>query len=230
MQTTRLFNFDISFTHKAEFNILKEEIFTQHNYYVDLEKIDPVILDIGAHIGMSVMYFKKNYPLSQIIAIEPNPSCFKILEENIFNNRLENVELIGKALVPDSYPTQITMYQEIDGDWLSTSSIHQGAWTKEEPTSPFIATTIKLAEVFNQKFDIVKMDIEGFEEELLGKMGPYFHLIDNLFIEYHPSSDQSLLKIGELLEKHQFKVKYKKNGQYVKQHLAKGLIIIEATK
>jgi FkbM family methyltransferase len=47
-----------------------------------------------------VLYFKFLYPKAKIIAIEPDPTAFKYLEENISQNRLQGVEVI-QACVSD---------------------------------------------------------------------------------------------------------------------------------
>jgi hypothetical protein len=58
------------------------EIFYENNYDVkkfkfwseiskDINKKTPLILDCGANIGCSTLYFHKNHPESYIVAIEP---------------------------------------------------------------------------------------------------------------------------------------------------------------
>ena len=53
------------------------------------EKNDPIIIDCGANIGVSVVYFKKLFPKSKIIAFEPDPFLFKYLKKNIEKNGLK---------------------------------------------------------------------------------------------------------------------------------------------
>jgi FkbM family methyltransferase len=69
-----------------------------HTYYFETDNPLPFIIDAGAQIGMSTLYFKKQYPGAEIVAIEPNTINFKLLEENIWENQLDNVTTIQAAL------------------------------------------------------------------------------------------------------------------------------------
>jgi FkbM family methyltransferase len=42
----------------------------------------PIIFDVGAHHGESIIEFKTLFPLSNIHSFEPDPDTFKILQEN----------------------------------------------------------------------------------------------------------------------------------------------------
>jgi len=70
---------------------VKSEIFTSDLYYFETENSTPFIIDAGAHIGLVTLYFKKNYPDSEIIAIEPNPESFEILENNMYENQIDGI-------------------------------------------------------------------------------------------------------------------------------------------
>ena len=87
MQTmfSKIQGYEIRYTNKEEFNILKDEIFNKEIYNVTINPgvTSPTIFDLGAHIGLSVLYFKIKYPNSRIVAFEPNSNIFPILQENI---------------------------------------------------------------------------------------------------------------------------------------------------
>jgi hypothetical protein len=62
-----------------------DEIFVGHKY--DLPLDDPrFIIDAGAHIGLSAVFFADKYPQATVVAIEPEPSNFEILERNAKNH------------------------------------------------------------------------------------------------------------------------------------------------
>ena len=81
MQSTRLGKYEIWYENSDEFYELKKEIFSENCYYIELEKEDPYIIDLGAHIGMSVVYFKMLFPKAKILAFEPVPYNFEILKK-----------------------------------------------------------------------------------------------------------------------------------------------------
>ena len=80
MNSTRLGKFNITFINEKEYHTIKREIWGKEIYYFKSPNISPFIIDIGAHIGISVLYFKQLYPNSNILAFEPNPISFDILQ------------------------------------------------------------------------------------------------------------------------------------------------------
>src|SRR5947207_15012797 len=88
----------LSFINEEEFEYLWNEIFKINQYHFSCKTDTPFIIDCGAHIGLSVLYFKRCYPQAQIIAFEPNHATFQILECNIRQNHIQDVHLINAAV------------------------------------------------------------------------------------------------------------------------------------
>ena len=93
-----LFGFQIGYLVEQQFRYLIREIFIEGCYFFHVEKPDPVILDCGSNIGLSIMFFKALYPEACVIGFEPEPTTFTQLAENVRANRLANVELHNIAL------------------------------------------------------------------------------------------------------------------------------------
>src|SRR5690606_9860791 len=74
------------------------EIFVANEYSFQSPSSNPVIIDCGANIGVSVLYFKKTVPNCKIIAFEPNPYAYKLLKENIKQNKISGIETHESAL------------------------------------------------------------------------------------------------------------------------------------
>jgi FkbM family methyltransferase len=79
-------------------------IFFEETYFFRAASPEPVILDCGSNIGMSVLYFKMLYPAARIIA----PAAFAKLRDNVARNSLTGVTLHNCALSdeegePESY-------------------------------------------------------------------------------------------------------------------------------
>ena len=71
--------------------------FNRDTIIKNLVKINkPTILDIGAHHGQSVKYFKKLFPNSFIHSFEPDPDSFLILSNcnNFFYSIHNNKSLL----------------------------------------------------------------------------------------------------------------------------------------
>jgi precorrin-6B methylase 2 len=75
------------------------ELFENQIYKFNSSQKDLLILDCGANIGLSVIYFKRLYPNSKIIAFEADPNIFNVLQENVKSFNFKNVELINKAVI-----------------------------------------------------------------------------------------------------------------------------------
>ncbi len=231
MYQTKLGMYTVYYSHQTEYHQLKREIFTQQVYYWQTKKPQPVIIDLGAHIGLSVLYFKKLYPLAQILAVEPNPESFKLLEQNVFVNHLTQVELLAKAVTPHHVKT-VQLHIDPDREYLSTSSLRPGAWTGQEPSIPVTVPAITLSQVLNlyPTIDLLKIDIEGSEQAVLASAPASLSKVEQLMIEFHPNSDQSLPKLVSLLNQTGFDCQVLKKNRPVSSHSQGGLRLIHAQR
>lgn len=229
MPTTKLQNYIIHYTNLEEFHQLKNEIFIKHCYQFETEP--QIIIDAGAHIGLATLYFKKMYPQAKVIAIEPHPQNFELLEKNIWENNLEGVEIYNLALSDHQGTTQL--HQDTQYNWFSTTSINSGAWNGEQQTQPIEVRTQTL-HFFLEKIKLpqiaLKLDVEGSEQRILLHLGKSVRKIGQLLIEFHPTVDQKLTTIQKFLIDNGFQVNFWKNGKPVNFRKARGLCIIQAQR
>ena len=81
--TEKVFHGNTLFIHDiASFELCNYELFVQHMYKFVAKTQEPFIIDCGANLGMSIIYFKELYPLSKIIAFEADDYIFSFLEKN----------------------------------------------------------------------------------------------------------------------------------------------------
>ncbi len=217
MQTlfSKIQGYTIGYTNKEEFNILKDEIFNKGIYKFNLESknTSPIIFDLGAHIGLSILYFKIKYPDSQIVAFEPNSNIFPILQENIEYNDLKNVELHNIAL--GSKDEIRAFYIDRSGkDCFSTGSFNKNAWDGTQDTISVNVRTEKLSKYISKDVDILKMDIEGAETEVLKELIATNKLkyVRNILIEYHPTKNGNSRNIIKLLKENHFDISTKNDS------------------
>jgi FkbM family methyltransferase len=199
---SKILGYEIGYTNKEEFNILKDEIFNKEIYFVELENdnLSPVIFDLGAHIGLSILYFKLKYPNSKIVAFEPNSNIFPILQENVELNNLTNMELHNIAL--GSKDEIRTFYIDNSGnDAFSTGSFSKDAWNGAQKSTPINVKCEQLSKYIVEDVDILKMDIEGAETEVLKELieNNKLKYIQNILIEYHPINNGNSKNIVKLL-------------------------------
>jgi FkbM family methyltransferase len=188
----------LSFPDSASFLSQFNEIFVNEIYSFRFHNLHPRILDIGANIGMSVVYFKHIFPYSSITALEPDPYIFNFLERNIYNNKIYDIDLINKAAWNSN--SQLNFRRDgADGGRLSHSNNQ----------STIAVDTIDMNEfLIGRHFDFIKMDIEGAEGTVLESCSEYLSSISYIFIEYHSivGRRQDLDRIMAILSKAGFRV------------------------
>jgi len=77
---------------------LYREVFLNNEYFFESNTNKPIIVDCGANIGTSTLYFKTLFPKSTILAFEANPVTFQMLEKNVRANDLKDVFIYNIAL------------------------------------------------------------------------------------------------------------------------------------
>lgn len=155
------------------------DLFAEELYRFDAQKPIPVIVDCGANIGLSALYFKTTHPSSQLICFEPDPSNHALLQENLRNNGFSDVDVRQSAV------------------WIHDQGISfKGAGTEASRIDTLggdvkVATT-RLHDLLMEfeTVDFLKIDIEGAEAEVLGDCLPAMHRVQNLFLEYHGKADE----------------------------------------
>jgi len=223
MQSTKLGKYEIWYENSDEFYELKKEIFSENCYYIELDIENPVIVDAGAHIGMATLYYKMLFPESRIIAFEPVPYNFAILEKNIHENQLENVELLQAVIAPKSGVLRI---QEPigEGAWRSGAGIIPKGWKGIQNNQEIKVEAIGIQEILHEKIDIFKMDIEGMEYEVIRNAGVLLRNVKNWIIEVHPRRDHRIEEIQKTLLQNGFKIEINKD----ESSLGQGLTVISA--
>ncbi len=121
-------------------------------------------MDIGAHIGFFTLFLSKLVgPEGRVIAFEPLPENFKILQENISLNRCHHVRAVNKAILDRRGPAEINVPPN---DPLPGTV----SWLAQEGARPVPVEAISLDEFVEGErlaVDFIKMDVEGTEELVL---------------------------------------------------------------
>jgi FkbM family methyltransferase len=229
MPSTKLQQFVVSYTNSEEYHRLKTEIFTHDCYYFETDNPTPRIIDAGAHIGLATLYFKKLYPAAQIIAIEPHPANLELLEKNIWENNLEDIEVVPVALSRTA--GQQEYFSDASRDaWFSTAGFLQGAWNQGQNSQSSQVKTETLGAFLQEPIDFLKMDIEGAEQEVLQAAGDQLGMVKHLMVEFHPHPGQDLVNLVTFLQERGFTTTVWKDGQEVKPKHVRGLVLVEAVQ
>jgi len=153
----------------------KEEIFDKGIYEFKADTDEPFIIDCGANIGLSVVYFKQLYPNAKIVAFEPDQQIFNTLKKNINSFGLSDIILCQEAIWKEDGEIEF----KIEGGF-------SGRIPKPEDTMDVVKVKARrLKNLLNRPVDFLKIDIEGAEYEVLKDCAYAFGQVKNIFIEYH---------------------------------------------
>lgn len=149
--------------------LILKEVFLNQNYAFTsttdsrLKRQGGVIVDIGANIGISTLYFKNRYPAVNLIAIEASPINYEILVENIKMNDF-NIETINCFVSNVNGLTKFHHNLAKPG-----ASFGEGFKPKASNQSEeFTVKTMKLSDLIRgYKSIVLKIDVEGSEYEIL---------------------------------------------------------------
>jgi len=135
------------------------QIFLDGDYDLTITIRPKLIIDGGAYIGYSTIFFANKFPDAKIIAVEPNPFNYALLRENTVN--YQNIQLINSGIWNKNKCLKIK------------NGSHDYWKTKVEEVvsaqmDSFEAVTIGglLRNSGFKEIDILKLDVEGSEKEI----------------------------------------------------------------
>jgi methyltransferase, FkbM family len=140
----------------------------------------PLIIDLGANVGFSAVYFHLNWPAARIIAVEPDPENLERLRSNV--GGISEVEVIGAAISshdgqlqikdPSAQANAVRVVEAGEGQGVSVPAI----------TVPQI-----LERHYAQgcRPFIVKADIEGAEADLFSSNVEWIDSVPLMIVELH---------------------------------------------
>lgn len=170
-----------------------QEIFVNQHYQFRATTQQPRIIDCGANIGLSVIFFKKLFPESTVVAFEPDPELFGLLRDNVEQLQYAKVELHNKAIWKEEANLQFKREGGFSG--------RIPKFTGDEKANLVDVEAVRLSTFLKQPIDFLKIDIEGAEGEVIKECAPQLHNVRNLFMEYHSheSEPQTLHEILAIL-------------------------------
>jgi FkbM family methyltransferase len=188
----------VTFNYYQPYEVIKtyKEIFVEGIYHFKTQNTSPVIIDAGANIGLSTLYFSKQYPNATIYAFEPDEKVEAVLQKNIHDNDCTNVIIHQEAV----WRENTTLSFDKRGS--------EGSHISDQGNSSVLA--IDFATFLSQfeQVDFLKMDIEGAEWDVVNHITSQLPKIHNFFLEYHGknSDTHKLSALLQIVEKAGFKV------------------------
>lgn len=142
------------------------------------------IVDCGANIGISTLYFAEKYPDNKVIAIEPDRENFLLLQKN--TKHCSNVSCIEGAIHNTS--GNLFLQNPNSESWGFVFSEKEPQIDGKNDRS-IMVTAFSIDEII-EKHDIdsiglLKIDIEGGEKDLFSKNLQWLSIVKVMVVELH---------------------------------------------
>ncbi|TSC88400.1 MAG: FkbM family methyltransferase [Microgenomates group bacterium Gr01-1014_16] len=211
IKTKKFKNWLISYVNEAELDEMLKELYEKNYYQFDTSKPDPVIFDVGALIGETVLYFKEQFPKAKITAFEPSPRSFALLKKNISQNKLTRIKLVNAAVAGKSGKMNFYTSKSKQNPWGRGDSLKENKFNNKDRSKIVQVSTVRLSQYINSPIDLLKLDIEGAETEVVQEIEPKLKLVKNIILEFHASPynpENKLSTILKILQRNNFKSKF----------------------
>ncbi|MGL4452581.1 MAG: FkbM family methyltransferase [Sarcina sp.] len=183
-------------------------IFDEYNYYFSPNN-QYIVIDIGANVGDTALYFAKNKNVEKVIGFEPFYQTYQKALENIeLNQELkEKITLNNYGLGDKNEFIEVTYDESFCGSMSSVRSNECFGTMKCEIEIRDVVKELKkyVENIYEEKV-VLKIDCEGAEFEIFRALSKERQELDNveaILMEWHERNPKELI---EILNKMNFKV------------------------
>ncbi len=158
-----------------------KQVFVERHYDSPLPKPPKSIVDAGANIGLSAVYFANQYAGATIVAIEPEDSNFKLLKRNV-------------SAYSQIFPLQAALWKE-DGiiALIDSGEGHHGFQIIAKSTNDSQVKGSVISLTLNSLMEdrgwafvhLLKIDIEGAEKEVFENCSAWIDRVGVIMAELH---------------------------------------------
>ena len=205
-----------------------------------MKKWPLTVLDIGAHKGETIDFFLKNFNLNKIYSFEPNNELFLYLKKKFSSS--EKIKLFNLGLGDQQERRSLNVSSESSSSTLNIIDKNTNYYKKKEKIILFFSKNknyfkskqeIEIEKLSNiilsekiEKIDILKIDVEGYEFEVLkGLTSVDFRKINYVYFEHHYDlmlkKNYKFADINYFLKKNNFelifklKMNFRKSFEYI---------------
>lgn len=173
---------------------IHSEVFEHQYYDLQLGETPLTILDLGANVGFTAIYFGRLYPQARIACVEPVPLNLRSLKRNLQMNQVQ-AEVIEAAV--DTNDGMVSM-QLLPADYghKVIDSI-EGTRGSEVIDVPAICIPTLLHRLCWDRIDLLKIDIEGHEKILFSDKCEWLSVVETICIECHDGFETHLPAVAK---------------------------------
>jgi FkbM family methyltransferase len=155
------------------------EVWIDECYRLPFDLAPNRLVDLGANIGLTSLWFARRYGCASVIAVEPSADNARLTRLNLEQNQVR-AEVIEAAVGPHD---GTAMFEDAGDSNLGHLNASGGGRQ---------VTVISMETVLGKfpngaEVDLVKMDIEGGEGPLLGENLGWLGRVRSIIAEFHPT-------------------------------------------
>lgn len=155
-----------------------------------------VVVDVGSNIGNHLVFFSKVTDAKKVYAFEPQKEIFNILAKNVALNKCEaNIKNI--ALGDKCAKSKIDTFDKKNVG--ATTLVYSQEGTIDTSTLDNEFQNV------NEKIDFIKIDVEGFEYEVIN--GAKMVLLHNQPILWVEIFNKNFVRVNTLLQSLNYEIK-----------------------
>ncbi len=183
------------------------EILIRRQYDWDLRRTPQIIVDAGANIGLTSIFYANKYPSAGIIAIEPEVSNYRMLVKN--TAAYDTVKTVNAALWSEN--CELDIFDPEQGHTAFQMKGKTGSPATQQARVRGITLDKLMSDFGISHIDLLKMDIEGAERNVFAQADRWIACVEHIAIELH---DWMLPGCGNAVQQatKEFKSK-RKNGE-----------------
>jgi FkbM family methyltransferase len=159
------------------------EVWVQEMYRLPVADRCPLIVDLGANIGLASVWLARRYGGRRVVAVEPSPTNAALARKNLQSNSIA-ATVIEAAIGPRD---GVAVFDPGPGATNGRIVAAEGQGGGRHAVSMVTMDSADLGLAPGEEIDLVKMDIEGGEGELLSANTSWLGRVRSLVAEFHHS-------------------------------------------
>lgn len=179
----------------------QQHMTAEHAFWASLDLRDKVVYDIGAFHGLLTIYFART--ARKVVAWEPNSRNRNRLLENVRLNNFQNVIVRPYGLSSEAFTATMSFDPLVPGTSSIDRNIAHGA------SHETIEVRVLDAEHGLEPPDFIKIDVEGFELEVLKGAPRTLAKHPTLFLEMHGANMEDKRRRVQAIVEHLWELGYR---------------------
>ena len=174
-------------------NYIFGEVFDHHYYDFALPFTPLTILDLGANVGFTAIFFARKYPNAEIACVEPMPNNLETLKSNFELNSIAS-KVFASAISTQDGTIQMEIASLDYGHKVAGIEYGKKLTGKTIQVEALSIPTL-LQKLGWGRISLLKVDIEGYEAILLKEQCNWLSLVDAICIECHEGYGEADLQV-----------------------------------